>query len=369
MMNTSSWSEGEEDDQESKRELPLPLPFSFVLHTWDMQIECPSVEIIVMNDVVHQVTNQDDHGNTNTNTNTNTSEGDKQIDEEIFCSLEIDDIITTVRGGSQHLDIKASFNTLSLTSRFQHIARPLTLETLTGYPDQTTETESWERDIAKHRALSNRFTELISIQTSTVHIRRHPRVMPTGDECLFYAAIANKGIIPVGMALSPLRSLACGCTTTVMASLGDTFIDFDDVCVNELSHFILTLCDIGSVLNDPLVNTSSSSSPSSSPSSRSSDPPTKKTPSTTPVEHDDLLFEGILLIQVTSPHLSLQLDYNQKPFELLSAPDFFFECGFPRHADGNEVRPGSFECGLQSRGIIWTDLTIPHSSTHTVGIC
>ena len=360
MMSTSSRNEGEEDDQEGKRELPLPTPVSFVLHTWDMQIDCPSVEMVVMNDVVYQVTDQDEHDNINSNSDPN--EGIEQMDGEIFCSLAIDDINTTIRGGSQHLDIKVSFNTLSLTSRFQHIARPLTFETLTGYPDQMTETESWERDIAKHRALSNRFTELISIQKSTIHIRRHPRVMPTGDECLFYTAIANQGIIPAGKALSPLRSLACGCTTTVMASLGDAFIDFDDVCVNEFSHFILTLYDIESVFHDSLVDQSSSSS-------LSSDLSAKKAPSITAVEHDDYLFEGILLIQVTSPHLSIQLDYNQKPFELLTAPEFFFECGFPRHIDGDGVRPGSFECGLQSRGIIWTDLTIPHSSTHTVCLC
>ena len=291
--------------------LQFPSVVSYSPPDWEFQISCPFLSLSIQNDVVC----------------------DEDTDGE-FCSIDLDTIDLNMKWGSQQLDLLTSFKSLSFVSRFQHIARPLMLETLTGY-DNSVETTSWENACQRYNELKNGMTELLAISSSSIHFIQRPHVVPTGNARILTDYLHS---CKTASSLSSMQTLSFGNSYTVQATLGVIQIDLDDVCVSDLVHGVLTIADF--ILIDREEKNL--------------------------WKCDEYEFQNSFLCCVTSPFLSLDLSYNQKSFQNLTAPSISFEFGFPRHFQEGQLMTRNFECGANCAGIFWTDYTTDYI-THSVG--
>ena len=278
---------------------------------WEFHISCPFLSLAIQNDVV---CNQDTN--------------------ETFCCLDLDIIDLNLKWGSQQFDLLTSFNSLSFVSRFQHLASPLMLEPLTGY-NGSVSSSSWENACQRYQQLKPGMTELITISSSSIHLIQRPHIVPTGNARIVTDYLNSR---ETTCALSSMLPLSFGSSYLVMADLGVIEIHLDDVCVSDLVHAVLTIIDLIQLNQDE-----------------------------THFEVcDECEFQNTFLVCATSPLLSLDLSYNQKLFQNLTAPSIDFEFGFPRHYLNDDLVVGSIECGAKCAGIYWTDYTT-ESITHSVG--
>lgn len=277
---------------------------------WEFHLSCPFLSLSILNDVVSD-----------------------QDMSETFCCVDLDAIDLNMKLGSQQFDLMTSFHSLSLVSRFQHLASPLMLETLTGYDDSMS-SAAWENCCHRYQQLKPGMTELVTISSSSLHLIQRPHVIPTGNSRIITDYLNSRESVDT---LSLMFPLSFGNSYSVIADLGVIQVHFDDVCVSDLVHAVLTITDL------ILLNQNE-----------------------TQLEMcDECEFQHPFLVSVTTPLLSLDLSYNQKLFQNLTLPSVYFEFGFPRHYLNDDLVVGSFECGATCEGIYWTDYTT-ESMTHTV---
>ena len=289
----------------------FPSVVSYSPADWEFHISCPFLSLSIQNDVV---CNQDT--------------------SETFCCLDLDQIDLNLKWGSQQFDLMTSFNSLSFVSRFQHLACPLMLETLTGY-DGSVSPSLWENACQRYQQLKPGMTELVTISSSSIHLIQRPHVVPTGNARIVTDYLNSRETAPT---LSSMLPLSFGSSYSVTANLGVIQIHLDDVCVSDLVHAVLTIIDL-ILLNQEKTDFNMC---------------------------DECEFQNTFLVCATSSLLSLDLSYNQTLFQNLTAPSIDFEFGFPRHYLNGDLVVGSIECGAKCAGIYWTDYTT-ESITHSVG--
>lgn len=239
--------------------------------------------------------------------------------------------------GTQNFDCTLAVGSVRAALRFMHLASPLTLETLTGYPPppspigetvetvETVETESWEAAKLRFASLPAREIEVLAVDASRFHVSTSLHVLPSLHTWLLTAGEQSHSSVQV-------CEVGWGTRIRADCELGMIELVWDDVGIADLVWAVLTVCDVLACLLPPRFEEEKRAG-------------------------EALNHGSDCLFQFTSPLLTLTLLYNQKPFQELSVPAVFFEFGFAQHVATDEVFPAQFVCGLQTRGAYWTDLT------------
>ena len=255
-----------------------------------------------------------------------------------FLSLSLSSLRVDCFLGSQNFDCSLAFDSLRAALRFIHLASPLTLETLTGYPPlhppngetgetgETVETESWEAAKKRFASLSSREIEVLTVDSSRFHVSTSLHVLPSLHTWLLAAGEQSHSRVQ-------LCEVGLGSRIRSDCELGMIELAWDDVGIADLVWAILTFCDVLAFLLPPRFEEEGEKRAGAE------------------LGGSDCLFH------FTTPLLTLTLLYNQKPFQEIRIPAVLFEFGFSQHVGKNEVFPAQFVCGLQTRGAYWTDLT------------